>query len=97
MLVEVFNDLISPVLYLTAHVNLLVAQLISGRYAENGLIVEEDDSLVPCVSDEDFMLGFLDEFKLVEGKPPPFVVSVLDKDFEVIILNLLNIHEGTFH
>lgn len=97
MLVKVLNDLISPVLYLTTHINLLVAQPVLGRYAENGLIVEEDDSLVPCVSDEDFMLGFLDEFKLVEGKPLPFVVSVLDKDFEVIILNLLNIHEGTFH
>lgn len=53
MLVKVLNDLISPVHYFLAHIDLLVAQLISDRYAENGLIVEEDDSLVPCVSDED--------------------------------------------
>ena len=92
MLVEVFNDLISPVLYFTTHIDLLVAQPILGRYAENGLIVEEDDSLVPCVSDENFMLGFLDEFKLVEGKPPPFVVLGLDKDTEVSVFLPLNIH-----
>lgn len=55
MLVKVLNDLISPVHYFLAHINLLVAQLISDRYAENGLIVEEDDSLILCVSDEDFL------------------------------------------
>lgn len=32
-----------------------LAQLISGRYAENRPIVEEDDSLVPCISDENFL------------------------------------------
>ena len=57
MLVKVLNDLISPVHYFLAHIDLLVAQPVLGRYAENGLIVEEDDSLVPCVSDEDFMFG----------------------------------------
>ena len=57
MLVEVFNNTLGPALYFPAHIDLLVAQLISGRYAENGLIVEEDDSLVPCVSDENFMFG----------------------------------------
>jgi hypothetical protein len=66
MLVKVLNDLISPVHHFLAHIDLLVAQLISGRYAENGLIVEEDDSLVPCVSDEDFMFGLsLFEFAFV--------------------------------
>ena len=55
MLVKVLNDFISPVHYFLAHIDLLVAQLISGRYAENGLIVEEDDSLVPCISDENFL------------------------------------------
>lgn len=57
MLVKVLNDLISPVHYFLAHIDLLVAQPVLGRYAENGLIVEEDDSLVPCVSDENFMFG----------------------------------------
>lgn len=57
MLVEVFNNTLGPALYFPAHIDLLVAQPVLGRYAENGLIVEEDDSLVPCVSDEDFMLG----------------------------------------
>jgi hypothetical protein len=92
MLVKVLNDLISPVFYLTTHIDLLVAQPVLGRYAENGLIVEEDDSLVPCVSDEDFMLGFLYEFKLVEGEPLPFVVLGLDKDTEVSVFLPLNIH-----
>lgn len=57
MLVKVLNDLISPVHYFATHINLLVAQLVSDRYAENGPIVEEDDSLVLCVSDEDFIVG----------------------------------------
>lgn len=55
MLVKVLNDLISPVHYFLAHIDLLVAQPVLGRYAENGLIVEEDDSLVPCISDENFL------------------------------------------
>lgn len=55
MVIEVLNDLISPVHYFLAHIDLLVAQPVLGRYAENGLIVEEDDSLVPCISDENFL------------------------------------------